>query len=238
VTWRVQPSGSVRISGRTAAGATISHGGFLRAGRSFWFGRYVDFQKLYDGKNRSYPIRIIDEYLDGEVSLGSGPVQETTTLRWDLSNEGGGFNAPNNGFRWSFRTKVAMQPSRFSRSKPLFAFPTSNGGRLRVTVNSVDREQPPTVAFAELARRFGELRVVSVTPPLQTLRFTRGSSTSDEPLLGAFRGTLQFPGDSIARKFSGVVLQEENIGRGYYEASEVFRLNTGQIRIEVDNDPP
>jgi hypothetical protein len=121
------------------------------------------------------------------------------------------------------------------RETPLLTDDTNDNVTVRAILTFVDAEL--TTSFS-LAATEGRVRVSGVTLPLETIRFHRAGDTTAGLLPGTFQGTLKLPGEERSRFFSGVILQNENIGVGCISGTPGAKRQRGRIRLEPGPPAP
>jgi len=154
--------------------------------------------------------------MNGSVKLDSvdGVRSAEGALNWRLHEEGQRKAGDGWSF-WGFDTALELQASPYSPSRSLFTFATGSGGNLNITLQYDAAESPVTASAVVVIDRARRVRVLSVTAPLKKLSFPVDPSSGVPN--GTFSGSLQFPGEQFARKFSGVVLQDKNLATGLFE---------------------
>jgi hypothetical protein len=118
-----------------------------------------------------------------------------------------------------------------------FDFVASNSanskGKVEVQIALYDAEL--FTASFRLILRQARQTVVDLTPPLQTLKFIPKDNAAGDRVGGTFEGTLRIPGESISRRFSGIVARShngfENRGYGLVEGPASQPWKTGRITM-------
>jgi hypothetical protein len=108
----------------------------------------------------------------------------------------------------------------------------------KMTVSLVFQDLDPFTASFRLILIQGTQKVVDLTPPLKTLTFTVKKNSSNGLPARVFQGTLNLPGESFERTFSGVVVWPiENKGYGYVDGPAEQPWKTGLITLTPAESP-
>lgn len=211
----IKPSGDVLVNGAVADGTKFSVGGSVAQNGDFPF-----YTSLYDGKGQLAGVLNFtgnQSLRTFEVQISSGDV--SGTLAWTKP-----FQPDNNLFPSPFDIDLEVTGSFYVQpvlSRILASFNNTGGDGDVLFIGGGQGSQDKMI---NLSRE-------------NIVRFTNPSGPSDKlilafnPLDGTFNGKFSGPGLPMNTPFTGVVLQNQGYGRGFFlgtSSSGQVEINPGQ----------
>jgi len=236
----VKPNGGFIARGRVGTGRPFLMSSLMRAGGEVWFDadrRYS--HSFYQSSAGWSTIESVQEYLHGLLMVrGDSDVSDIEgELRWDQN----GVYA--NQDRLKFEQRATVMASRYSRpasgelifGQPEGAPPGSTVP-IEVSLTGDGLAAAQYAGFTLKARSFRQV-AQNLSEPLATIQFNSLDGTTATAADGTFRGTVQFAGESIPRNFSGIILQKQNIGFGFFKGAAGKPLVTGSLSMAPEAPP-
>ena len=208
----VEPTGRVRVRGRLATGAPFSASSLLRAGGEFWFDADHEFIHSYQ-RAPEPPFVVVDlkENLSGLLTVKEDAPESDIegALRWSYEKR-----HQSHQHEVFFYSDLEVKGSRYTPPAPgeLIFFspeiPRDSDASVEATLAGGGLPEPQAAGFL-LVLRDGINQALYLTAPLTVMKFNTGD--------GTFRGKVLITGDTKPRSVSGVVLQKQNIGAGFFK---------------------
>ena len=231
----VKPSGRVLVRGRLATGVPFSTSSLLRTGGEFWFDADHEFIHSYQ-RAPEPPFVAVDlkENFSGLLTLKEDAAESDIegAFRWSYEKTR---QSHQNESR--FYSDLTVEGSRYTPPAPgelIFDFspeiPPNSDAPVEATLAGGGLPEPQAAGFS-LTLRDGVNQALNLTAPLTAMKFNTGD--------GTFRGKVLITGDTKPRSVSGVVLQKQNIGVGFFEGPESRRRGTGTfMMVPVNRQQP
>jgi hypothetical protein len=231
----VKPSGRVLVRGRLATGAPFSTTSLLRAGGEFWFDADHEFVHSYQRAPEPVFVAVdLKENLSGLLTVKEDAPESDIegALRWSYEKR-----HESHQREVFFYSDLRVKGSRYTPPAPgelIFDFPPeippNSDAPIEATLAGGGLPELQTAGFS-LVLRVGVNRAVNLTPPLTAMQFNVADVAATGVIGGTFRGEMLVTGDTKRRSVSGVVLQKQNIGVGFFEGPESHRQGTGTFMM-------
>lgn len=209
---KVRPDGKVKITGRLPNNRQFIKTSWVRPDGGFWLHNEVSRVSNYQPS----PDHVRFDYFESITGL--------ITLAPEAERDGSGSLA------WDFsETPKDIQPSKLAVEVSRYEAPILQGTPTTtpysLTLNGGGIGGPIESSFT-LRLTLSGLRARDLAPPMLKMAIPpRGG------LLGSFNGSLQFAGEGIQRPFSGVFLQKQGYGGGFFKGPQGAGKRSGSLEI-------
>lgn len=209
---KVRENGKVKITGRMPSNRPFVTSSWLRADGGFWL--YNEVARISSSQPWAGHVGFdYHETLSGLITLAPEAERDGGgTLSWAF------LKPPEHIFPTTFAVEVSRHETPADDSEAT-AIPYS------LTLDGGDIGTPIESSFS-LHRTAKGLKARDLAPPL--LRMTIPASGE---LVGSFSGTMQLDGEQYQRPFSGVFLQKQGFGGGFFKGTQGAGKRTGSLEI-------